>query len=102
MDEDGSTPIIRTEAVGHIAHDSIGSDFYSTETTWNLEDAVDAFLCEFDADKSRGDDPAGGEIVVTATLASRSFPSMHFDHRLLSRLAASGKSLRIRTGPRPT
>jgi len=65
------------------------------------EDEVDAFLNELSAGGSVAmHSGSGGEIRVEATLAGRSFPSMHFDPRLLNRLASTGWSVRITTGPR--
>ncbi|MEU4810478.1 hypothetical protein AB0H20_14880 [Nocardia fluminea] len=93
MDEqkDDPTPKIRCEAAG----------FVSITSTWDLDAALDAFLDELGA-AARQTGSSTRDVVVTAALADRSFPSMHFDSRILNRLAAAGVSLLIVTGPRAT
>ncbi|MEV0684285.1 hypothetical protein AB0I35_10505 [Nocardia sp. NPDC050378] len=85
------TPEIRCEAAG----------FVSVTSTWNLDAALDAFLDEL-ATATPQTGSSAWDVVVTAALADRSFPSIHFDSRFLNRLAATGVSLRIVTGPRAT
>ncbi|MFJ2665255.1 hypothetical protein ACIO14_12955 [Nocardia fluminea] len=88
---DDPTPDIRCEAAG----------FVTITSTWDLDAALDAFLDELGAAAPQTDSPTR-DVVVTAALVDRSFPSMHFDSRILNRLAAAGVSLRIVTGPRAT
>ncbi|MFC4126264.1 hypothetical protein [Nocardia rhizosphaerae] len=88
---DDPTPEIRCEAGG----------FVSITSTWDLDAALDAFLDGLGA-AARQTDSSNRDVVVTAALADRSFPSMHFDSRILNRLAVAGVSLRIVTGPRTT
>ncbi|MFD4356103.1 hypothetical protein ACFWPX_26380 [Nocardia sp. NPDC058518] len=102
-EQDDQTPVIRTEVIGIGENDADGTHFHRIVTNWSLEDAVDAFLDEFSAANSVATySTSGGEILVEAALAGRSFPSMHFDRRLLNRLVSTGMSLRIKTGPRTT
>ncbi|WP_406236163.1 hypothetical protein [Nocardia sp. NBC_01009] len=102
-EQDDQTPVIRTEAIGIGENDADETHFHRIEMNWSLEDAVDAFLDEFSAARSVTTySNSGGAILVEVALAGRSFPSMHFDHRLLNRLASTGMPLRIKTGPRTT
>ncbi|MEV4209157.1 hypothetical protein [Nocardia salmonicida] len=97
-EQDDQTPVIRTGVVGIGENDETNS--YRVDVNWSLEEAVDAFLDEFSARSVTAHGNSGGEILVEAALAGRSFPSMYFDPRLLNRIASTGMSLRIETGPR--
>ncbi|MEV6063709.1 hypothetical protein AB0L62_27235 [Nocardia asteroides] len=96
---DHQTPIIRVEATIPYAGDLKEGDFHRTDASWSLEDAVDAFLDELCAGERAN---FGNEILVEVAMTSRSFPSMYFAPQLLNRLASTGMSLRITTGPRTT
>lgn len=102
-EQDDRTPIIRTELISLIGKNSGATDFRRIVANWSLEDAIDAFLDELSATRPVTTySSSGSEILAEAELADRSFPSMHFDHRLLNRLASTGMSLRITTGQRTT
>ncbi|WP_446224819.1 hypothetical protein ACTWPB_06730 [Nocardia sp. IBHARD005] len=102
-EQNDQTPVIRTEVVGIGEHDVDETNFRRIDVNWSLEDAVDAFLDELSTARSVTTSyDSGGEILVDAALAGRSFPSMYFDRRLLNRLASTGMSLQIKTGPRTT
>ncbi|MDO3649487.1 hypothetical protein [Nocardia mangyaensis] len=98
-----ATPVIHTEAIGIGENDADETILHRIDTSWSLEGAVDAFLDEFSAARSTTTySNSGGDILVEVRLPGRSFPSMHFDHQLLNRLASTGMALRINTGPRTT
>ncbi|GGN94236.1 hypothetical protein [Nocardia rhizosphaerihabitans] len=102
-EHDNKTPVIRTEVVGTGENDADETHLHRIDMNWSLEYAVAAFLDELSAARSvTTPRETGGEILVEATLAGRSFPSMYFDHRLLNRLASTGMPLRIKTAPRTT
>ncbi|MFF5032248.1 hypothetical protein [Nocardia salmonicida] len=102
-EQDDRTPVIRIELIGIDEDNANEAHYYRIDRTWSLEDAVDSFLDELSAAGSVTTySDSGGEILVEAELADRSFPSMHFDRQLLYRLASTGMPLQIKTGPRTT
>ncbi|MBH0781421.1 hypothetical protein [Nocardia bovistercoris] len=98
-DPDREIPVIRTEVTRQIDDEPC----HRVGVNWNLDEEIGAFLDELSAGGSvTSQGGASGEIQVEATLVGRSFPSMHFDTSLLNRLASTGWSVRITTGPRAT